>query len=124
MSKEEIPPWLREQLTRFEQLQQTLQSILVQKQQVELELAEIEKATSELDKTPDTNTVYKSTGSILVKVAKKDLVKELIEKKEIATTRSMVLAKQEVRVRDNVKELQEKLDKALRTRTQTQPSES
>ena len=124
MSKEEIPPWLREQLTRFEQLQQTLQSILVQKQQVELELAETEKATSELDKTPDTNTVYKSTGSILVKVAKKDLVKELIEKKEIATTRSMVLAKQEVRVRDNVKELQEKLDKALRTRTQTQFSES
>lgn len=116
MSKEEVPPWLREQLTRFDQLQQSLQAILVQKQQVELELAEIEKANTELDKTPANGTVYKSAGSILVKVGKANLTKELAEKKEIATTRSMVLAKQEVRIRDSVKELQSKIDQALKAR--------
>ncbi|HIC84043.1 MAG TPA: prefoldin subunit beta, partial [Nitrososphaerales archaeon] len=37
MSNQEVPPWLKEQLERYEQLQQNLQSILVQKQQIDLE---------------------------------------------------------------------------------------
>ncbi len=49
MEKEpELPPEIREQLTRLQQLQQTLQAVVTQKQQLELEKAEIEKASSEL----------------------------------------------------------------------------
>ena len=36
MSEQELPPWLREQLSRLQQLQQNLQAIMMQKQQVEL----------------------------------------------------------------------------------------
>ena len=38
MSAENLPPAVREQLTRLDQFQQNLQAIMVQKQQVELEL--------------------------------------------------------------------------------------
>jgi len=113
MSKEEIPPWLREQLARFDQLQQSLQAILIQKQQVEMEIAEIERAVGELKKASPEETVFKLAGSILIKVKRDDMLKELEEKREIANTRSLVLAKQETRVRENVKSLQAKIDETL-----------
>ena len=77
MSAQDLPPAVREQLTRLDQFQQNLQAIMVQKQQVDLELIEIEKATSELIKAKPTDPVYKTSGSILVKVNKTDLSKEL-----------------------------------------------
>lgn len=118
MSTQEVPPWLREQLVRFEQLQQNLQSILLQKQQVEVESAEVEKALSELTKMGSDGVVYKSAGSLLVKVNKDDLQKELQERKELANTRSTVLAKQEQRVRESAKDVQNKIDEAVRARQQ------
>ena len=48
MSQPELPLALREQLARYDQTQQNLQAVLAQKQQVELELGETEKALEEL----------------------------------------------------------------------------
>ncbi len=76
--------WLREQLARFEQLQQNLQSILMQKQQVDLESAEVDKAVSELKKAGEEDTVYKSTGTILIRAKKDDLLKDRGEKGALA----------------------------------------
>ena len=112
----EVPPWLREQLARFEQLQQNLQAILVQKQQIDLESADVDRALTELKKAGENDSVYKSAGSILVKAKKEDLIKDLDEKKELAGTRSTVLSKQEQRVRENIKELQTKIEDALKGR--------
>ncbi|MCH8022460.1 MAG: prefoldin subunit beta [Thaumarchaeota archaeon] len=84
MSKEEIPPWLREQLARFDQIQQSLQSIMMQKQQVEAETADIEKAVVELNKIKNDETVYKSAGPLLVRVKRVEILKELQEKKELS----------------------------------------
>ena len=112
----EVPPWLREQLARFEQLQQNLQAILVQKQQIDLESADVDRALVELRKAGENDSVYKSAGSILVKANKEDLIKDLDEKKELAGTRSTVLSKQEQRVRENIKELQAKIEEALKGR--------
>ncbi|MBI4258419.1 MAG: prefoldin subunit beta [Thaumarchaeota archaeon] len=117
MSREEIPPMLREHVVRYEQLQQNLQAIMIQKQQVELELAELDKALTELRKAGPDEVVYKSAGSILVKAKKDDLLKELEEKKELDNTRLTVLAKQEQRTRGSAKELQTKLDDMVRGRT-------
>jgi len=118
MSTQEVPPWLREQLVRFEQLQQNLQAILLQKQQVEVESVEVEKALAELTKMGSDGIVYKSAGSLLVKVNKDDIQKELQERKDLANTRSAVLAKQEQRVRESAKEVQNKIDEAVRARQQ------
>ncbi len=77
-------------------------------------MAEIDRAINELKKIDPENTVYKYAGSILIKVKRDDMLKELEERREIANTRSLVLAKQETRVRESVKELQAKIDDALR----------
>ncbi|MGA3405272.1 MAG: prefoldin subunit beta [Candidatus Bathyarchaeia archaeon] len=115
MSEEvELPPQLQEQLVRLQQLQQTLQSIVNQKQQVELELSETDKALAELEKSTDDNPVYKSVGSILVKSTRQTLLTELKERKELMSTRVIVLGKQEDRTRERLKEVQEKLQEKLK----------
>ncbi len=122
MSQPELPPILREQLARYDQTQQNLQAVLAQKQQVELELGETEKALEELGKASDGEAVYKFAGNLLVKVKKEDVLKELNEKKELANTRKMVLSKQESRFRETLKDLQTKIDDAVKTKpSQAQP---
>lgn len=114
MSEQEIPPWLREQLARLQQLQQNLQAIMIQKQQLEAESVEIEKATEELKKSEQDETVYKSVGPLLIKTKKDDTLKELDEKKDLANTRLVVLGKQETRVKENLKEVENKINEMIR----------
>lgn len=118
MSNQEVPPWVREHLARFEQTQKNLQAIMVQKQQVEMELTEIEKAVSELDKSEDATKIYKSIGSLLIKTSKKNILSELQERRELGNTQVTVLAKQEIRVSESLKEIQAKIESATSGKTQ------
>lgn len=123
MSQPELSPYLREQLARYEQIQQNLQAVLVQKQQVELEREETKKALEELGKASDTDNIYKFAGSMLIKVAKDSITKELVEKKELAETRAVVLAKQETRFKESLKDLQTKIDDAVKGKPPSKPEE-
>lgn len=114
MSEQEIPPWLREQLSRLQQLQQNLQAIMMQKQQLEAESVEIEKATEELKKSGEDESIYKSVGPLLIKTKKDDTLKELDEKKDLSNTRLVVLGKQETRVKENLKEVENKINEMIR----------
>jgi prefoldin beta subunit len=114
MSEQEIPPWLREQLARLQQLQQNLQAIMIQKQQLEADSVEIEKATEELKKAEQDEAVYKSVGPLLIKTKKDDTLKELDEKKDLSNTRLVVLGKQETRVKENLKEVENKINEMIR----------
>jgi prefoldin beta subunit len=108
-----LPPHIQERLLRLQQLQQTLQTILAQKQQVELELTEIEQAQSELQNLSDDAVIYKAIGSLLVKDEKAKVTTDLNERKELLDTRATVLGKQEERLRGQLKDLQAKLQKDL-----------
>ncbi|MFA7079372.1 MAG: prefoldin subunit beta [Candidatus Bathyarchaeia archaeon] len=108
-----LPPNVQERLLRLQQLQQTLQSILAQKQQVEMEKNELEQTLSELTKTADDAVIYKAIGSLLVKSEKSKVTEDLNERKSLLETRSTVIARQEERVRSQVKEAQTKLQEDL-----------
>ena len=97
-SNQQIPPWLQEQIAKLQQTQQNLQTILSQKQQLELDRLETEKALEEIKKAKDDESVFKQAGTILIKSNKKDLTAELEEKNELSKTRVSVLSKQEERV--------------------------
>lgn len=112
--EQQLPPWLQEQVGRLQQLQQNLQSIMLQKQHLESEHLETERALEILQKANDDDTVYKTAGSILVKSTKATLVSELQEKKELANTRLTVLTKQEARIKENLKEAETKIREMLR----------
>lgn len=116
-----LPPQVQERLLRLQQLQQTLQSVLAQKQQVEIETAEIDQALSEVQKLGDDAVIYKATGSLLIKAEKTKTITELNERKDLLTTRSTVLAKQEERYRAQVKDLQAKLQQDLNPISSSSP---
>jgi len=118
-----LPPQVQERLLRLQQVQQTLQSVVTQKQQLELELTETEQALSELEKLDETAIIYKSIGSLLVKAEKAKVTTELTERKELLNTRISVLGKQEERLRTQTKDLQARLQKDL-SPVSPQPPES
>jgi prefoldin beta subunit len=109
-----LPPQVQERLLRLQQLQQTLQSVLAQKQQVDMEQTEVDQTLAELQKTTDDAVIYKAVGSLLVKAEKAKMTAELVERKELLSTRNAVLVKQEERLRSQVKEAQTKLQEDLR----------
>ena len=84
MSAGQMPPWLQEQIMKLQQSQQNLQSIVTQKQHLEIEKAETEKALDELKKVADGDAVYKQAGTVLIKSTKQELIDELEEKQEMA----------------------------------------
>jgi len=108
-----LPPQVQERIMRLQQLQQTLQTILQQKQQVDMESAEIDQTIAELNKATDETTMYKAAGSLLIKANKTDVTKDLNERKELLSTRTTVIARQEERMRSQLKELQTKLQEDL-----------
>ncbi len=119
--EQQIPPWLQEQVGRLQQLQQNLQSIMGQKQHLEMEQLETERALEILKKAGDNDAVFKNAGSILIKSTKVNLITELEEKKELANTRITVLSKQETRVKENLKEAETKIKEMLRGPAENQP---
>jgi prefoldin beta subunit len=86
----------------------------MQKQQLEVESVEVEKALEELNKLGEEDVVYKNAGPLLIKTKKSDTVKELEEKKELSKTRLLVLGKQESRVKENLKEVETKINEMIR----------
>ena len=111
---QQMPPWLQEQIAKMQQSQQNLQSILMQKQQVEMENAESDRALEELKKASDNDQVFKYAGTILIKSDKKSLIDELEEKKELSKTKSTVLAKQEERLKTSLQEQEQKIQEMLK----------
>ena len=122
MSSGQMPPWLQEQLMKLQQSQQNLQSIMNQKQHLEIEKAETEKALEELRKVTDGDSVFKYAGTVLIKSNKQDLIDELEEKQEMAKTRATVIEKQEARVKETLKEQEAKITEMMKGGSENPPS--
>jgi len=116
-----LPPQIQERLLRLQQVQQTLQTVLAQKQQVEIELTEIEQALGEMQKMAEDAVIYKAIGTLLVKAEKAKITVDLNERKELLNTRATVLGKQEERLRSQMKDLQAKLQQDLSPVSPSQP---
>ena len=122
-SNQQIPPVVQEHLAKLQQTQQNLQSILMQKQQLESVKLETEKALEELKKASDDESVFKHAGSIMIKSNKKDLIEELEEQIELAKTKASLLVKQEERLKITLKEQETKIQEILQNSSaNTKPS--
>ena len=122
-SNPQIPPMVQEQLAKLQQTQQNFQSILMQKQQLESQKLETEKALEELKKAGDDEAVFKHAGTIMIKSDKKALLEELEEQMELAKTKASLLAKQEERLKVTLQEQETKIQEMMKgTSTNTKPS--
>ncbi len=98
----------KESFQHLQLLEQSLHSVMVQKQQFQSQLIEVESALAELQKT---DTAYKIIGNIMVSAKKADLKKDLEEKKELFSTRMKTLEKQEQKIKDDAAVIQKQLTK-------------
>ena len=88
--------------------EQQLRSVLIQKEALKLQIAEIENALNELERIKE-EKVYKLVGSVLIKKSKDEVQKELIEIKEDAEIKIASLENIEKDLMDKIKKIEEKL---------------
>lgn len=110
---QELPLQLQEKLSRLQQLQQTLESLFIQKEQAKLEARELESALQELSSIDENTPVYRITGRILIRKSKVDLINELNEQRELVKVRLSAIERQESKVRERVSELENELKSAI-----------
>ena len=91
----QLPPQVQERFQRLQNLQTTLQQLLAQKQQIEMEKMESEKALETLKEVAADSKIFKSVGAVLVERQKDDVVKELDERVDFLDMRLKVIVKQE-----------------------------
>jgi len=104
---------LQEKLSRLQQLQQTLESLYIQKEQAKLEARELESALQELSSIDDNTPVYRITGRILVKKNRTELINDLNEQMELVKVRISAIERQENKIKERANELESELKNAL-----------
>ena len=97
-------------LNQLQMLEQSMQNLLMQKQQFQLQQVEIESALKELEKV---NEAYKIVGNIMVLSKKDDLKADLASKKEIVELRIKNMEKQENQLREKASKLQNEVLKGM-----------
>jgi len=110
---EEIPPYLKNQLSELLHLRMVLEETSRKRFQMEILLRDAEAALEELDKLEDNACVYKSVGEILIKTNKQKAKAELSEKKETFDLRLKTLECQENLIKKRFENIQEEIRKFL-----------
>ncbi len=84
------------------------QALLMQRQQIEIALAEISSALEALKKTEE-GKIYRAIGPIMVKKDRIAVESDLSEMSETSKIRLATVKKQEEKVKEKIKELTEKI---------------
>ena len=92
-----------ENKAEMQTLQQQLQMTMIQKHQLKMQLDETENAFNELEKS--TGDVFKSAGTLLIKVDKEDAKRELSERKESIGLRMKTMESQEKKLKERLNEI-------------------
>ncbi|MDO8628599.1 MAG: prefoldin subunit beta [Nanoarchaeota archaeon] len=103
----------QQNMEQLQLLEQSLQTTLMQKQTMTNQLAEIDNALNEINKT---ETVYKVLGPVMIATTKKEAQQELQNKKETIAIRIQNLDKQEHKIKERFEKLQEDVLKELKTK--------
>jgi len=109
----QIPPEVQHKIMQLQELQERIKALVLRRQQLEVELRDVEGALEELKNVNEDASVFKFTGRILMRVSKEALVKELTEKKETLELHIKTLEKQEAHARRRLEELRQDLSKSL-----------
>jgi len=110
---ERIPPELKAEIVKLQQLQDQLNRVLTEKSVIDNQLREVNKVLQELTQLPSDAIVYKMVGNLLVKVNKDEIQKELDEQKTILELRSRTYQNQEAKLRAQLEERQKKVNELM-----------
>ncbi len=93
-------------MQELQMIEQNLQNVLMQKQNFQVQIAEIDSALKELE---GKESAYKIVGNLLVESDAKTLVQELAGKKEVAELRLKSIEKQEAKLQEKAQSLQKEI---------------
>jgi len=102
----------KELLNQFQAYQQQLQAVLIQKENLRLQILEIDKALEELEASKEKDA-YKIAGPIMIKRTISQLKKELKERKDSFDLRVKSLEKAEERIVAKLKEIEPEIKKMM-----------
>ena len=97
-------------IQQLQMIEQSLSSLLQQRQKFQAQLIETDSAMEELKDTPQ---AYKIIGNIMIKASSGDLISELSEKKKIIELRIKSLEKQEAQLKERAASMQSEVMKEL-----------
>jgi len=100
-------------VTEFQNYQQDLQNVVIQKESLKLQSMEVAKALEELQKTTQ-KMAFKITGNIMINKPVEEVKKDLEEAKENIELKIKSLEKNEERINNKLKELQTKLKEVMK----------
>ena len=110
---QELPENVRSDIKRYQDITEKLRLVLLNKQQVQIQLTEVNNALEELNKTEENVTVFKIVGNLMINKKKNEILNELNEKKDTLEIRLKSLEKQEKLLKDQLKDLESKIYKKL-----------
>ena len=106
----DVPKGSAKKWIQLQMLEQSMQNMMMQKQQFQLQQVEIESALKELEKVDE---AYKIIGNIMVLSKKEDLKSDLSSKKEVIELRIKSMEKQEDQLREKASKLQSEVLKEM-----------
>ena len=102
-----------EKLGQLQLIEQNLQNFLMQKQNFQSQLIQIENAVEEVEKTTK-KTAYKIVGPLMIESDVSSLKEDLKSKKEVLDLRIKNIEKQEEKLKEKAKSVQEEVMKELK----------
>ncbi len=109
---DQLSPEMERDLVEYQNAERQLQSVLLQKHQLQLQLNEITLALEELEKAKA--DVFKAAGSIMVKTTKEEAQRDLKEKKELFDIRVKALSQQEEKMKTSLMKIQKKIEEGAK----------
>ncbi|MFP3189788.1 MAG: prefoldin subunit beta [Thermoproteota archaeon] len=111
---QQLPPEIQNLVLKARQIEEQLRIVVARRQQIKLDIMEIDTVKEELEKVPDDTVVHKLVGSILIKTDKKTALNEINERKETLQLQDLTLEKQESTLRKQFEATSRELEEALR----------
>jgi prefoldin beta subunit len=106
-----LSPEAQAKVSELQIIEQNLQSLLMQKQQIQIELSENNNALEEVKKSSE--PIYRLIGSVLILAEKEKTIVELNEKIKILSLRMNSFQKQESLFEGKAKEIQSEIRKII-----------
>lgn len=110
----EISQVIGEKIQELQILERNLQSSSMEKQNLQVELNEIDNAADEIKKAP--SEVYRILSGLMIKTNADSLTKDLNERKKVLDLRILAIVKQEKLVEEKANSLREQINYSFSTK--------
>jgi len=100
-----------DKINQLQLVEQNMQGFLMQKQNIQMQLMEVESALTEIDKT---DSAYKIIGNVMVAVKKDEMKKDLKAKQEMLKLRISSVEKQEEKLKEKATKMQSEVLESMK----------